>query len=64
MIQKKDAEKTTAVNNEIQLRLKAEMNEKWAIGRHKGSKARGFINSKNLILYLFFVLLLLYFIFK
>ncbi|MFZ4399643.1 MAG: hypothetical protein ACOYO1_06395 [Bacteroidales bacterium] len=47
----------------LKLRLKAEMNEKWAIGRHKGSQARGFINSKNLLIYLAIALLLLYFIF-
>jgi len=66
---KKDTEKKTTLSEGLteaeqkKARLKAEMNDKWAIGRHKGSQARGFINSKNLLIYLAIALLLLYFIF-
>jgi len=65
----KDAENISFVSNEnnetdqMKARLKTEMNDKWAIGRHKGSQARGFLNSRNLLIYLAIALLLLYFIF-
>jgi len=65
----KDAEKNAIIDKEgsdadkLKARLKAEMDDKWAIGRHKGNQARGFLNTKNLLLYLAIALLLLYFIF-
>jgi len=51
-------------NNQMRMRLKAEMNDKWAIGRNKSKQARGFINQRNLLIYIAVALLLLYFIFK
>jgi hypothetical protein len=66
---KKDVEinstlkKETNRTEELKSGLKAEMHEKWAIGRHKGSQARGFINSRNVLIYLAIALMLLYFIF-
>ncbi len=65
----KNAEKLKEANKDaneadvIKARLKSEMDEKWAIGRHKGNHARGFINSKNILIYIAIALLLLYFIF-
>lgn len=65
----KDAENNLASKDEtneadqMKARLKTEMNDKWAIGRHKGSQARGFLSSRNLLIYLAIALLLLYFIF-
>ena len=65
----KDAEKNASIHQDgsdadkLKARLKTEMDDKWAIGRHKGNQARGFINSKNLLIYLAIALLLLYFIF-
>lgn len=43
-------------------RMKAEMHDKWAIGRNRAKQPRGFINRRNLLIYLAIALMLLYFI--
>lgn len=67
---KKDTEKelqkddNSSELNQMKSRLKAEMNDKWAIGRNKAKQPRGFINQRNLLIYIAVALMLLYFIFK
>lgn len=51
-------------SGDFRTRMKAEMQNKWAIGRNKAKQPRGFINRQNLIIYLAIALMLLYFILK
>ncbi len=60
---KKSLDNESKDPDQIKERLKAEMDEKWAIGRNKNRQARGFISQRNLLIYLAIALLLLYFIF-
>lgn len=65
---KKDPEneeykKKTVDQSDYRTRMKAEMNDKWAIGRNRAKQPLGFINRRNLLIYLIIALMLLYFIF-
>jgi hypothetical protein len=65
--QKKDKEKDLNQStdlNDMKTRLRAEMNEKWAIGRNKAKQPRGAISQRSLIIYLAIALMLIYFIFR
>ncbi len=58
----KEYNKTSELNSDYRSRMKAEMHEKWAIGRNRAKQPRGFINRRNLLIYFIVALMLLYFI--
>ncbi len=59
----KDLNQSTDLND-MKTRLRAEMSEKWAIGRNKAKQPRGAISKRSLLIYLVIALMLLYFIFR
>lgn len=49
---------------QIKERLRADISQKWVIGKNRAKQPRGFINQRNLIIYIIITLLLLYLILK
>jgi hypothetical protein len=53
-----------SVENKYKSELKSKIEDNWAIGKRRTRQSRGFINQRNLIIYIAIALMLLYFVLK